>query len=248
MATSANPGARRPERGWYRARVTRPDLAPRALAPYFVVAALVHAGAVATRFDVLAAQLPAGMPLAIMLAQFPLLVLSGYFEGRLDHGERRRSMPLWMRIGSTPVKLAFAFGFMYLVVVAAQTWDVSIGPADPTPPLTWPTAQRALWFGMFTLGFVMLFYMAAAALLVPVLRVLTAPLRRLPVLAGGVLAVVLGGGLGIVVLAAVQSTKLAAFVAGIRATVAAEPGLVIGVTLVAALGPLLVGSVLARQE
>ena len=66
--------------------MTQRPLPAERLAPYFVVAALIHAAAVATRFDTLAAKLPDGAPDAIMLAQFPLLVLSGYFESRLDHG------------------------------------------------------------------------------------------------------------------------------------------------------------------
>lgn len=223
-------------------------LNPRTLAPYFVLAGLVHAAAVATRFDVLAAKLPAGAPLAIMLAQFPLLLLSGYFEGRLDYGERMKSMPLWLRINSEAVKFAFTFGFMYLVVVAAQTWDVSIGPVDPTPPLSFPTAQRALWFAMFTLGFAMLFFMVAASVLIPVLRLVTYPLRLLPTLLGAVLALAVGGGLGVVVLAAVQSTKLSAFASGIKATLRADPALLIGVTLAATLGPLLLGALLERKQ
>jgi len=223
-------------------------LNPRTLAPYFVLAGLVHAAAVATRFDVLAAKLPTGAPLAIMLAQFPLLLLSGYFEGRLDYGERMKSMPLWLRIDSGPVKFAFTFGFMYLVVVAAQTWDVSIGPVDPTPPLSFPTTQRALWFAMFTLGFALLFFMVAASVLIPVLRVVTYPLRRLPTLVGSVLALAVGGGLGLLVLAGVQSTKLAAFITGVKATIRSDPAIMIGVTLAATLGPLLLGALLARKD
>jgi hypothetical protein len=221
---------------------------PKTLAPYFVVAGLVHMVAVATRFDVIAAKLPAGAPLAIMLAQFPLLFLSGYFEGRLDYGEQMKSFPLWMRIDSKAVKLAFTFGFMYLVVVAAQTWDVHFGPVDPTPPLTFPTATRAMWFAMFTLGFAMLFFMAAASLLIPVMRGLTYPLRRLPVVVGAVLALVIGAGLGVVVLAAVQSTKIAAFVSGIKATIESDPALMIGVILAVTLGPLLLGALLGRKD
>ena len=226
----------------------KPDLRPETLAPYFVLAGLVHAAAVATRFDVLAAKLPAGAPLAIMLAQFPLLLLSGYFEGRLDYGDQMKSMPLWMRIDSKAVKLAFTFGFMYLVVVAAQTWNISIGPVDPTPPLAFPTAQRALWFAMFTLGFAMLFFMAAASILIPVLRVLTYPLRLLPTVVGAVLALAIGAGLGMVVLAAVQSTQIAAFVKSVKGAIRADPALMVGVILATTLGPLLLGLVLKRKD
>lgn len=226
----------------------KPDLEPAALAPYFVLAGLIHAAAVATRFDVLAAKLPDGAPLAILLTQVPLLFLSGYFEGRLDHGEQRKGQPLWMRIDSRPVKLAFTFGFMYLVVVVAQTWDVRIGPIDPTPPLSFPTAQRVMWFAMFTLGFAMLFFMAAASLLIPVLRVLTSPLRLLPAFVGALFAVVIGSGLGVVVLAALQSTQIATYIKAIKATIKADPALLVGVTLAVVFVPLLVGAMLARKR
>lgn len=224
------------------------DLDPATLAPYFVLAGLVHAAAVATRFDVLAAKLPGGAPLAIMLAQFPLLMLSGYFEGRLDYGDQRKSMPMWMRIDSKAVKLAFTFGFMYLVVVAAQTWDIKIGPIDPSPPLSFPTAQRAMWFAMFTLGFAMIFFMAAASILIPVLRVLTYPLRLLPTVIGALLAVGVGAGLGVFVLAAVQSQEIAGFVKSVKAAIKADPALMVGVILATTLGPLLLGLVLKRKD
>ncbi len=127
-------------------------LEPRTLAPYFALVALLHAAALATRFDLVAAKLPAGAELAIMLSQVPLIVLSGYFEGRLAYGTEASQLPGWMRIHSVPVKLAFTFGFMYLSCVALQTLHFSIGPIDPTPPLAFPPAQRALWFAMFSAG------------------------------------------------------------------------------------------------
>ncbi len=158
------------------------------------------------------------------------------------------SMPLWMRIDSKAVKLAFTFGFMYLVVVAAQTWNISIGPVDPTPPLTFPTAQRAMWFAMFTLGFAMLFFMAAASFLIPVLRFLTYPLRLLPAFLGALAAVAVGATLGVFVLAAVQSTEIAAFVKSVKGAIRADPVLMVGVILATTLLPLLLGLLLKRKD
>ncbi|MEO8551258.1 MAG: hypothetical protein ABI678_14850, partial [Kofleriaceae bacterium] len=148
-------------------------LAPRTVAPYFVLVALIHAAAVATRFDLVAAKVPAAAQLAIMLGQAPLLVLSGYFESRLVYGTEGSGLPLWMRIRSVPVKLAFTFAFVYIATVTLQTLHVSIGPIDPTPPLAFPPTQRALWFAMFTAGMFFPFYLAAAGGLIPVLRGLT---------------------------------------------------------------------------
>ena len=110
-------------------------LAPRTVAPYFLLVALIHAASVATLFDLVAAKVPDAVLLAIMIGQFPLLVLSGYFEGRLDYGPAMDGFPLWMRIRSVPVKLAFTFAFIYIAGVTLQTLHFSIGPIDPTPPL-----------------------------------------------------------------------------------------------------------------
>ena len=226
----------------------RRDIAPAVTAPYFVVVALIHAFAVATRFDLVAAKLPPGAATALMVGQFPLLLLSGYFEGRLDYGAMPASFPLWMRIKSRPVKLAFTFAFMYLTCVALQTWHVSIGPIDPTPPASFPPNTRAMWFAMFTAGMFFPFYLAATSLLIPVLRFITRPLRALPQLVGGLLALVIGGGLGVVVFAAVTSTKLGAFVAEIQATIQADPRIALGVMAVMTLGPLALGLVLDRVK
>ncbi|MCX5746400.1 MAG: hypothetical protein NT062_28315, partial [Proteobacteria bacterium] len=125
---------------------------PRTVAPYFTIVTLIHVAAVASRFDLIAAKLPQAVQLAIMVGQFPLILLSGYFEGRLDYGPPMEGFPTWMQIRSRPVKLAFTFAFIYLCCVTLQTWDISIGPIDPTPPDEWPQAQRAAWFAMFSAG------------------------------------------------------------------------------------------------
>jgi len=223
------------------------QLEPRQVAPYFVLVALIHAGSVATRFDVVMAKVP-DLALALMIAQFPLLVLSGYFEGRIDYGKSLDGMPLWMRIKSRPVKLAFTFAFIYLTLVAAQTWHISIGPLDPSPPESFPQAQRVLWFAMFTVGMFFPFYLAATGILIPLLRAITRPLRALPAIAGAILALVVGAGLGLLVFAAVTSTKLSAFVDGIQAAIKADPAISLAVTLGVTLGPMLVGMLLGKEE
>ena len=53
----------------------------------------------------------------VLLAHFPLLLIEGFFEGRLDYGKQREGMPLWMRINSRPVKVSFTLAFTYLAVV-----------------------------------------------------------------------------------------------------------------------------------
>ena len=215
---------------------------------YFVVAATVHLVGVASRFDALAARLPGGAALALLLVQVPLLVLSGYFEGRLDYGPRVAALPRWMQIRSTPVKLAFTFGFIYLCCVALQTWQINLGPIDPAPPLAWPLERRALWFAMFTAGMFFPFYLAATAVLVPVLRAITLPLRALPPAVGAVLALVLGAGLGLFVMAALTSTQLGAFVAAARAILEANPAIGLGLSLGALVVPAALGLALGGER
>lgn len=227
---------------------TRNRLRPESVAPFFVLVALVHAAAVATRFDLVAAQIPAAGQLAIMLSQVPLIVLSGYFEGRLDHGPLIESLPLWMRIRSKPVKLAFTFGFMYLACVVLQTLHFSIGPIDPTPPLAFPPAQRAMWFAMFSMGMFFPFYLAAAGVLIPILRGLTRPLRALPVAVGALLALALGLAAGVVIDALATKTKLTTFVDMVHATINTHPLVLLGVTFGMIVIPMLIGVVLETKE
>lgn len=226
----------------------RAGVQPSKVAPYFVLAALVHLAAVATRFDLVAARVPAPVALGIMVAQCPLLLLSGYFEGRLDHGTRASGMPRWMQIDARPVKWAFTFGVIYFACVAAQTWHVSFGPVDPTPPAAFPPATRAMWFAMFTVGMAFPFYLLAAGVVIPVLRAVTWPLRQLPALLGALLALVLGGALGVALLSAVTSSQLRGFIAKLQATIAGDPTIAVAVTLGLLLVPMLVGLVLERED
>jgi len=226
------------------------DLKPSKVAPYFVIVALIHIGAVASRFDLVAARLPEPTALVIMLAQFPLLLLSGFFEGQLDYGTSS-TMPRWMQINSRPVKLAFTFGFTYVALVVLQTWDISIGSIRPMPPASFSPIVRALWFAGFSLGASFPCYLASAGILIPLLRALTWPLRQLPgrlgSVLGALLALALGGALGVVALTAVQSSRLHDVIAGIQATIARDPALAIGVILATVLAPMLLGLILKRE-
>lgn len=176
------------------------------LAPFFVVTALFHAASVASRFDLVAAQIPASVQAAILFAQLPLLFVEGYFEGRIDYGPGVG--PTWMRIKSKPVKLSFTFAFVFLVTVVLQTWQISLGPIDPTPPKEWPDAQRAAWFAMFTGGMFFVNYLAAAGTVIPALRAITTPLRKLPAIVAVVIASLLGVGMGYGAVLAFGSQKI----------------------------------------
>jgi hypothetical protein len=216
-------------------------LRPETLAPYFLLAALIHMVAVATRFDVVAKKLPEAVAPALMVVQFPLLMLSGFFEGRLQYDHNMSSdFPLWMRIRSKPVKLAFTFAFIYIALIPLQTWNISIGPLDPTPPESFPTQQRAMWFAMFTAGMFFPFYLAATSLLVPVLRTVTAPLHYLPALVGGLIAIAVGAGLGLLVFAASSSTAVGELIKDVKAAIQDDPVIGLLVILNTLVVPLLV--------
>jgi hypothetical protein len=226
----------------------RPGLSPSKVAPYFILVALIHAFAVATRFDAFAAKIPAAVGVALMIGQFPLIMLSGYFEGRIDYGEQMTELPLWMRIKSKPVKIAFTFAFIYISCVALQTWDVSVGPIDPTPPAQWPLEKRAMWFAMFTAGMFFPFYLAATGLLIPLLRFVTKPLRKLPSAAGALIAIAVGAGIGLLVFTLATNSKLKQFVAGIKAVFKEHPAIAVGVAFASVFGPLLLGLVLGKKD
>jgi hypothetical protein len=217
---------------------------PKRLAPFFVVTALFHAASVATRFDVVAAQIPAPVQSAILFAQLPLLLVGGYFEGMLDYGDGVG--PVWMRIKSRPVKWSFTFAFIYLVTVVLQTWGISLGPLDPSPPKQWPEMQRAGWFAMFTAGMFFPNYLAATSSLIPALRAITSPLRKLPGVVAVAIASVLGVAAGYAAVVALGSAKVGAGVGkanDLWQSLQESPQTALPIALGMAWGPILVGLV-----
>ena len=208
-----------------------------------------HALSVASRFDVVAAQIPDSVSAAIMFAQLPVLLVEGYFEGRLDYGEGVG--PTWMRIKSQPVKIAFTFAFLYLVTVIMQTWNISHGPMDPTPPKEWPTAQRAGWFAMFTAGMFFPNYLAAAASLIPALRTITAPLRKLPAIVALAIASIVGVGAGYALVVAIGNATLGSKIGSAQAMWQAlqeNPKIALPLALAMTWIPILFGLVIDRKK
>lgn len=221
---------------------------PSTLAPFFALTALFHAASVASRFDVVAEQIPPSVTAAILFAQLPLLLVEGYFEGRLDYGEGVG--PTWMRIKSQPVKVAFTFAFLYLVIVVMQTWSISLGPIDPTPPKQWPEAQRAGWFAMFTAGMFFPNYLAASSSLIPALRTITAPLRKLPTIVAVAIASLVGVGAGYGAVIAFGSAKLGERIGAAQAlwqSVQENPSIALPLALAMTWVPILFGLVIDRR-
>lgn len=219
-----------------------PDLSPRIMAPFFWITGLFHLAAVISRFPDLALLLPAGLSTAILVAHLPLILVEGYFEGRLDYGPKVVQLPLWMRIDSRAVKLTFTFAFVYLCVVVFQTWDINLGPVDFSPPAEWPLAQRAGWFALFTVGFAFPNYLAAMGFFLPALRVITAPLRSLPALISVLLLVAFGGAVAWFGLEHVPFPEISAHVAAWKARFEADPYLS---TLITVGVPLIFGALAA---
>ncbi len=222
-------------------------LQPGTMAPLFCVTTLIHLAAVTSRFSLAAAALPVGFAEAILLAHLPLLLVEGFFEGRLDYGSASKGMPLWMRINSRPVKWSFTLAFTYLAIVVLQTWDISIGPVDPTPPESWPLIQRALWFGGMSLVMFFPNYLATSAILIPALRLITAPFRYLPLLAAMLLLTAIGGALGYGAILLLASSKISTQIEAIQSAVTESPGTAIGVALAMVWIPIFFGWIKDRK-
>lgn len=216
------------------------SLRPAALAPLFVITALFHLVAVATRFPELAAMLPPALAPAILLVTFPLLMIEGYAEGRIDYGGSSVELPLWMRIQSRPVRWSFTFAFTYLGVVALQTWQLSIGPLDPTPPAGAPLTTRLQLFAMMTVVMAFPNYLAACSVFIPALRIVTAPFRRLPTLVSLVLLPLVGLALGQGLLYALGELGGATLFADVQRALKEDPVL----TVAALVGSMLLPSLL----
>lgn len=237
-------------------RVTHPDpvtaqasgsLSPKALAPFFSLLALFHVVAIGTRFDFVALFVPDVVASAILLAHFPLLLVAGWFEGRIDYGESSVDLPMWMRINSKPVRLAFTFAFTYLGIVVLQTWDISIGPIDPSPPTDWPLGQRAMWFGMMSAGMFFPNYLAAAGALIPVLRAITTPFRRLPAVVALVLLSIVGTGLGFGAVILLSNQPVASGIGAVQAFLDA-PAIAVGMAFGMVWVPVIWGLITGRGE
>jgi hypothetical protein len=229
----------------------RPPLDPSRLAPFFVFAALLHAVTVITRFDEVARQLPPIVASSVLLGTVAMLFVEGYFEGRLDYGPTLADLPLWMRIKSGPVKAAFTFAFTYLAIVTLQTWDISIGPIDPTPPPEMPLETRAMWFGMFTFGMFFVNYLAATSILIPFFRAVTMPLRYLPGVVGVAIASVVGVGVGYGLTQLVASVLLKDKVTAAQdawAQIAEAPATALPIALAITVVPIVIGLVLEARE
>ncbi|MCB9616025.1 MAG: hypothetical protein H6722_26620 [Sandaracinus sp.] len=224
---------------------------PGSLAPFFAITALFHAACVATRFDEVAKMLPAGVAGGLLVGTFPLLFVEGYFESRIDYGKQLESLPLWMRIDSRPVKLSFTFAFTYLAIVLLQTWDVEIGPVDPTPPPEWPVGQRAQWFGTMTLAMFFPNYLAATSLLVPGLRVLGKLVHKLPsFLAVGLLGS-LGVGVGYGVTLLLHDAAATSTVTSVQDTwssITERPEVAIGLAFAGVLLPMIFGALFGKKD
>ena len=162
----------------------------------FVVLCIVQGGALLSLYDGVAANLPGWFASWLFMAQFPLLVLAGFLEGKIPRSDS--SGPMWMRISSRPVRVYFALALSYFALVLLQTWDIQVGPIDPTPPPSWPPEQRLRSFLMLSAAAYFPMYLIAATVLIPTVRLFWRPFRALPpaigLLAAGLCSAALGYG------------------------------------------------------
>ncbi len=220
---------------------------PESLAPFFSLLAIFHLGALATRFDFVARFVPDVVASAILLAHFPILLVAGYFESRIDYGESKVKLPLWMQIDSRPVRVAFTLAFTYLGVVVLQVWDISIGPIDPSPPAEWPLGQRAMWFGVMSVGMFFPNYLATTSALIPVLRGIAKPLSRLPAIVALLILSLVGTGLGFGAVMLLANQPVAAGLGAVNALLA-TPAVAIGLAFGMVWVPILWGLLTSKKE
>lgn len=152
------------------------------------VSAVLLSGAILTRCAPVATLLPANVVLLTPLLVGAALGLLGVVERQTERGT---TGALWMQL-PRPLSLGLALGLSYFTTVFAQEFGVSLGPVDPTFPTAVPQATATLWFLVFTFGFVGIGMMSAPALLVPLLRVVTAPGSKASVPAQTLIAAGLG--------------------------------------------------------
>ena len=140
------------------------------LVPFFTLMTLLHGAAVLSRFDQFQAALPPVVHAALLCGQLPLILLEAYFIDRLLVAESGPKLPVWMRIPAGPIRSALALALTYLGLFTLQTWEISLGGVDPTPPAIWPLAQRLAWFSGFALVLTFPAYLVATSTLLPILR------------------------------------------------------------------------------
>ena len=198
-----------------------------------LVSALALVGCVASRFPPFALALPAGVAEGAFVLAGCALGATGAAEAHLPRGTVG---PTWMRVRAAP-RLAMALGVSFATTVLAQLLGISLGPVDPTFPATAPPGVNAMWFFVFTLGFVGIGMMSAPGILLPVLHPPARWLRRLPLPLGVAILGGVFGALGAAFRSALAAPAVIELVAAGKAFCAANSGLVTAAMLVATLAP-----------
>jgi hypothetical protein len=132
-----------------------------------------------------------------------------------------------------------------------QTWSISLGPIDPTPPKEWPMAQRAGWFAMFTAGMFFPNYLAATSSLIPALRTITAPLRKLPAIVALAIASLVGVGAGYALVVLIGNATVGQKIGSAQAlwqTLQENPTIALPLALAMTWVPILFGLVIDRKK
>lgn len=174
---------------------TDPEAFARAVAPLFVFTTLIHLGALVSRFDTFSLLTPDAVETSILLIHFPLILIEGFVVGQLL-ADKQSDFPLWMQIDSRPVRWSLTLAFTYLSIVALQFWDLSFGIINPNPPAEWELGMRLQFFLTMTVGMMFSNYLAATKFFLPLLRLLTTPVRRLPAPIALLVLTLVGLGLG----------------------------------------------------
>ena len=112
-------------------------------------------------------------------------------------------------------------------------------------------AQRAGWFAMFTAGMFFPNYLAAAATLIPALRTITTPLRKLPAIVALAIASIVGVGAGYALVLAIGNATLGSKISGVQAlwqSLQENPTIALPLALAMTWVPIIFGLVIDRKK
>jgi len=197
---------------------------------------LVLLAAIVSRFPGFAGALPEWVSTAFIAIVGGLLLVIGLVERTTPRGTVG---PIWMRLPRL-LGLNLAAGFSFFTTLFTQTLGLSLGPVDPTLTNA-PPASAALWFFVFTIGFLGIGMMSAPGLMVPLLRVLTAPLSKLTSPIGFVAAFGVGALFALALVVGASSGPVAELIARVRAFFDANTQLATLVLVALAVAPQLLG-------
>ncbi len=172
-----------------------------------------------------------------------VLLVTGLIERRLPRG---KVGPLWMRL-APGVGVTVSLGLTFFTTLVFQMLGVSLAVVAPSFPDA-PPLLEAFWYFMFTLGFSGVGAITTPAVMVPLLRLLTWPMRRLPLPLAGALSIFPGALFALGLFAFLGRPDVVEVVEQGRELFRAHPEGLLLVLVVMTAGPSLVSAILPSKD